>query len=603
MKKLLEIRSGIVSAYLSDVFQHAGMKAFMSIAVLITLGLTEGVGLLMLIPFLQLIGIGDSAPSGVTALIGNVWKGAGLPMTLPAVLGVYAVIVTLYALTQRFSTLLNSRIAHSYTRKIRNKLFSELARMEWLHFTKIKTSDINHVLTANLNTIDNGTYSVFLLISTIFVVAVNIGVAFTLSAPMTLVALGSSAGLLLVLKPLNKQSYNMGEEWRSTMGALFGVLMEHLGAMKLAKSFGAESKHIDNFCSLSRQLEGQANRFAGILAATQMFYDIGAVVILGLFFYVAVGVLELPAAKLLIMIFLFARLVPQFSWIQRTWQNILNMLPAYKAVMDLSYVFSEGREDVRDSQQTKVELKSDIKFQDVKFQYDKTEKRPILNQLNLTISAGRTTVIVGPSGGGKSTLADMIMGLLKPDSGSVLLDGKPLDGDTIQAWRESSAYVPQESLLFHNTIRENLLWAKPDASEEEIWEALRLASADEFIAKAPEGLDTMVGDRGVRMSGGERQRLALARALLRKPTLLLLDEATSQLDKENERRIIDALEALRGRMTVVFISHRMSAAKCADRVVVIDRGRVVEEGEVEALARNRNSRFYEMSGSMSRSAA
>ncbi len=549
---------------------------------------------MMLIPFLQLLGIGDSAPSGIVAVVGEVWMGIGLPMDLLAVLCVYAGIVSLYALAQRFSTLLNARLSHAFTRNLRNALFEAMARVEWLSFIQIRGSDINHVLTANLTAVENGTFGLFVLISAVFIVAVHIGVALALSVPMTIVASVSSGVLVLLLRPLNRQSYRLGEEWSHTMSAMFGVLMEHLGGMKLAKSFGAEARHVRSFCSLSSGLEAQANRFTGLLTATQMYYDIGGVVVLGVFFYFAVEVFSMPAAKLLIMVYLFARIVPQFSWMQRTWQTILNMLPAYRAALDMMAKFRAAQETVPSATIHPITLEKAVEFRGVSFQYDKNDDRPVLDGIDLVLPAFETTVILGPSGGGKSTLADLLIGLLKPDRGEILIDGKAVEGDLVHAWRQSVGYVPQESMLFHETLRDNLLWARPDAREEDFWVALRLAAADEFIAQLPEGLNTVVGDRGVRLSGGQRQRIALARALLREPTLLLLDEATSNLDRKNEKRILEALEGLQGKMTVVFISHRLSAARCADRVVVIDGGRVVETGTVDELTSHADGRFRAM---------
>jgi ATP-binding cassette, subfamily C, bacterial len=560
--------------YLKALFNHAGIGAFFAIAVLIALGLTEGIGLLMLIPFLQLIGIGESTPTGIVAVIGQVWNYTGLPLTLPAVLAVYVAIISVFALIQRGSTILNSKLSHAFTRKLRDDLFKAMARVQWLRFMQIRGSDINHVMTSNLTTVDNGTYGLFALISSVFVVLVNIGIAMMLSFPLTCVAIVSSGLLLLVLRPLNRRSYSLGEEWRQTMGALFGVLMEHLAGMKVAKSFGAEDRHVRSFCSLSGNLEQQANRYAGILSSTSMYYEIGGVVVLSIFFLIGVQVLQIAAATLLIMVFLFARLVPQFSWMQRTWQGILNMLPAYKAVLEMADKFHAAEEQPPSGHVDPIDLKNGIEFRDVSFHYDKEDPNFVLNMMDLTLPALKTTVILGPSGGGKSTFADLLIGLLTPDLGQVLIDGKRLEGNVLHAWRKSVGYVPQESLLFHETLQDNMRWASPDSSEEDIWAALRLAASEDFVRALPEGLNTVLGDRGVRLSGGQRQRIALARALLRNPTLLLLDEATSNLDSENEQRIFQALQMLRGTMTVVFISHRQSAVEVADQVVVIEGGRV-----------------------------
>jgi ATP-binding cassette subfamily C protein len=567
--------------YLRELFRQAGKKAYFAIVVLIVMGLTQGVGLLMLIPFLQLIGIGDSAPEGIVAIIGKIWRFTGLPLSLPAVLVVYVGIVSLYAVIQRWSTILNSKLSHAFTRKLRDDLFRAMARVQWLRFIQIRGSDINHVMTSNLATIDSGTYGLFALISTIFVVFVHIGIAMMLSFPLTCVAIVSSGLLLLVLRPLNRRSYELGEEWRQTMAALFGVLMDHLSGMKVAKSFGAEDRHIRSFCSLSGNLEQQANRFAGILSSTGMYYEIGGVVVVSVFFLVGVQILQIPVSRLLIMLFLFAGLVPMFSWTQRTWQGTLNMLPAYKAVLEMLEKFQEAEEPEISVHVNPIELQTGVEFRNVSFKYDKEDGNFVLDQMELFIRARETTVILGPSGGGKSTFADLLIGLLTPDIGQVLIDGRPLEGSVLHSWRKSVGYVPQESLLFHETLKDNMRWASPESSEEDIWNALQMASAADFVKALPEGLMTIVGDRGVRLSGGQRQRISLARALLRKPTLLLLDEATSNLDAKNEQRIIQAMQDLRGKMTVVFISHRKSVVECSDRVVVIEGGRAQEQSEDE----------------------
>jgi ATP-binding cassette subfamily C protein len=189
---------------------------------------------------------------------------------------------------------------------------------------------------------------------------------------------------------------------------------------------------------------------------------------------------------------------------------------------------------------------------------------------------------MGASGAGKSTLADVLMGLLVPDAGEMSVNGDPIRGSRRLTWRRSVAYVPQETFLFHDTIRHNLLWGNPKACDDALHQALKKAAAD-FVFRLPQGLDTVVGDGGIRLSGGERQRIALARALLKQPSLLILDEATSALDLENEARVRQAIETLHGDMTVVIIGHRLPTLEHADQVVVLDQGRVAAQGNWDAL--------------------
>jgi ATP-binding cassette subfamily C protein len=211
------------------------------------------------------------------------------------------------------------------------------------------------------------------------------------------------------------------------------------------------------------------------------------------------------------------------------------------------------------------------------FSYRRPDGQPVevLHGVTLEVPARATTALVGPSGAGKTTIADLAVGLLVPTSGRVLIDGAALAGELIPRWREEVAMVPQDVFLFHQSIRANLLWAQPGASEGDLWRALALASAEAFVRQLPDGLDTVVGDRGERLSGGERQRVALARALLREPALLVLDEATSSLDAGNETAILDALAMLHGRMTMLVIAHQHSTLRDADQVITVADGRVV----------------------------
>jgi ATP-binding cassette subfamily C protein len=204
------------------------------------------------------------------------------------------------------------------------------------------------------------------------------------------------------------------------------------------------------------------------------------------------------------------------------------------------------------------------------------------------------TAIVGKSGAGKSTMVDVLMGFLRPTGGQITIDGLVLDDELLLQWRQSFGYVSQDPFLFHATVRENLMLADKDASEQQLWEALHFAAADNFVSRLPEGLDTVIGDRGIRLSGGERQRLVLARAVLHHPSVLILDEATSALDGEHEAAIQAALERMKGQMTLIVIAHRLSTIRHADQIVVLDQGEVIQQGNYHQLEQEERGAFSQL---------
>jgi len=272
---------------------------------------------------------------------------------------------------------------------------------------------------------------------------------------------------------------------------------------------------------------------------------------------------------------LFARIVPRLTTFQQRLEYYAGTLPSVQRLDALEKQCRRSGE-LRRAVTTSQRFHRQIAFEGVSFQYAQDAPK-ILENFNLTIAAGTTVGLVGSSGAGKTTAADLLLGLLTPDTGRIVIDGQALSRDWMANWRETVAYVPQETFLFHDTLRANLRWAVPEASDEAIGEALRLAAAD-FAFDLPSGLATVVGDRGVRLSGGERQRIALARALLRKPSVLILDEATSALDADNESRIYEAIHRLHGSLTIIIITHRVSSLTVADRIHVLQHGQVVESG-------------------------
>ena len=279
------------------------------------------------------------------------------------------------------------------------------------------------------------------------------------------------------------------------------------------------------------------------------------------------------------------RVLPGLRRLQQRTQQLAHVLPAWLHAIEMERALLDAAEPTPDAGLGALPLERELTVHGVSFSYqDEPVGRPALADVDIVVPAGRFVVVSGPSGAGKSTLGDLLLGLLEPDAGEIRVDGTPLAGADRRRWRRSVAYAPQDPYLFHETIRTNLLRARPGATEAELWRALDLAAGSEFVAALPDGLETVVGDRGARLSGGERQRIVLARALLREPALLLLDEATSQLDADTERRVLETLRSLRGQATVVAVTHRPAVMAAADQVVLLQAGRVAAAGTWQALA-------------------
>ena len=222
--------------------------------------------------------------------------------------------------------------------------------------------------------------------------------------------------------------------------------------------------------------------------------------------------------------------------------------------------------------------------QNIHFSYPTRKDVPVLKGINLDIKSGDKVALVGMSGSGKSTMVQLLLQFYQPDQGTITIDGKPVTEYDLSIYRQNMAIVPQEVMLFGGTIRENILYGKPEATEAEIIEAAQQSNAWEFIDSFPEKLETIVGDRGIKLSGGQRQRIAIARAILRNPSILLLDEATSSLDAESEKVVQDALNKLMEGRTSIIIAHRLATIREVDMIYVIDEGQIIEEGTHEELS-------------------
>ncbi len=295
--------------------------------------------------------------------------------------------------------------------------------------------------------------------------------------------------------------------------------------------------------------------------------------------YLAIVVLDTSLEQVIVIGLILQRTVKGFGRLQAFLQQAVIVESPFKEVEELIAELAANQENP--GGRTEPRFERDIRFDAVRFAYG---ARQVLQGADLIVPAGSITVLTGMSGAGKTTLIDLVLGLHRPQSGRILIDGVDLGEIDLQAWRTMVGYVPQELILFHASVLENLTLSDSDHSEGAVAEALRWAGAEEFVAQLPEGVHTEVGTKGARLSGGQRQRIALARALIRKPRLLILDEVTSALDPESEREICRNILGLQGRTTVLAITHRPAFLEIASRVYQIDEGRAVSGDRRTALS-------------------
>ncbi len=590
----------VFRAYVVTLVRTARWKVALALALMLALSVTQGAQLLLLIPLMQLVGleVQQGSVGGLAEFVSTAFATIGLQPNLVTVLIIFVVFTTLLALITRWQVMFTFKLYQDFVASLRQRLYRAIVNANWLTFTRSRSSDFTHALTTELDRVGAATNFLLRIVADIILVMVYVLLALRLSATMTALVFVAGLVLLLLLRKKALAARWTGEDISLATNGLYSAAIEHLGGMKTVKSYSAEDRNTSIFSNLANRVAQMQLNGVRNYAETAFWFTVGSSVILAVILYVSFKLLSIPAAGLLLLLFLFNRTIPLFRNIQQSYQEFLNALPAFSGVMEIQARCEAAAEPGR-KLVGELELHRDVQLENVSFAYSGEGAIPAVRDLSLTIRFGETTAIVGPSGAGKSTVADLIMGLIVPDQGQMLVDETPLPPDLIRSWRSRIGYVAQDTFLFNDTVRANLLWASPDASDEEMDYALRLAAAGEFVSQLPNGMETVLGDRGVRLSGGERQRLALARALLRQPSLLILDEATSALDSENERRIQSAIEGLHGSMTILIITHRLSTIRGADVIHVIEGGRLLESGDWNTLLGRGDGRFSALAGAQS----
>ncbi|MBY6127432.1 ABC transporter ATP-binding protein/permease [Qipengyuania aquimaris] len=521
---------------------------------------SEGIGFVLLVPLIALAAQGGEV--------------AALPFALPSLslgvlLAVFVVLVILRSVADVARALAEQDLRARIVDGLRIRALDALLNANWRWAMTRRRGESEALLVTN---VDRAGYAVEMaaqLVRLGFALLALALAAMVVSPAAALTGGAAAAFVLLLYRPLIRRARALGETLSRGYDLLYSRLGETLGAQRILKSFGREAQASQELSESLRELRRTEFAFVRDSAIGQAALHIGGAIMAAGLAWLALELLELELAIVLALAAIFVRALPLVGSLQSAMQGWSHASPAIADALSMIEAASEAAEPVSDGDAPRLTQR--IELADVSFSHQ--PGRPALSGINLRIEAGEMLALTGRSGSGKSTLADVAAGLIAPDEGSISIDGAKLGEGARRAWRTRVAYVQQEPVLFSGTVRDNLLWAKPDASEDQLRAALKEAAAD-FVDRLPEGLDCDLGEGGKALSGGERQRIALARALLRDPDLIVLDEATSSVDSQSEEAIGAALHAMAGRRTVLAIAHRGLLTEIADRVVRLEQGRI-----------------------------
>ncbi|MDC1214669.1 ABC transporter ATP-binding protein/permease [Rhodospirillales bacterium] len=568
-------------------------RTWRSIAIIVVVGLVEGLGISLFIPLLDILQNGGiKTNNAILNLIQSVYAALGLELTLySSLIGI--VIIVSASLTLNFiQRLVISDALFRFTQQLRANLARSTFMSNWQHL-----SDINQGSTINLMVQETHRGGMALLsevmcVASIIQIFILLGFAAAISWELVLLCFMFVLISLLIIRPLLISAKRIGELKTQINKKLSFTFLDYLRGGKFIKLTATEQavqNHLDNILEVSYQ-----NLFASEVnkSAIYFFSQLLPLILLAAAIVTAHDLLSISASMILVFLLLLVRITPRMVQFQQQYQTYMAAASALEAVNLEIGRNTNFLESPSDHAKTHTELKNQITLDNVHFNYEGSTSAAVQG-VSLKLLRNSFNALVGTSGSGKSTLVDLISGIQTPTAGHIIIDNDNLRDLQPSSWRQKIGYVGQETTIFNDTIRNNMSFAHPDATDDEIIERLKIANFIPVLDSLPNGLDTELGENGTKLSGGERQRLAIARALMGDPALLILDEATSALDNESERLIQKAVETIAGEITIIVIAHRLSTIRMADIIHVMEDGRLIESGNFDQLLKE-GQRFAEL---------
>jgi ABC-type multidrug transport system fused ATPase/permease subunit len=558
---------------------RVGLGILVSITALTTL--LDGIAIALLVPLVGiLLDTGDEISTiPLAESINDIFDFVGLTMTSGLLSLSIILIFVARAIGMAIQMYLTRHLHAQYEAILRRIIYRRVMKSSWGFFTQQSTGKLIDVLLTQTSR-SGATLSAYAtaltgLVTTIIYVVI----ALLVSLQLTLAAAGYTVLIVIVMSLFLGFSKRLGERAAVASNDLSFEAIERFGGMKSVKTAALDEFSIKRF---DRHVDevSRTNSMVGITqglttSISELLFLVA--LILGLFF--ATGTLGIPSAILFMFTVLFFRMFQRAKAFQNSLQNFVELGPALNRVNDLAD--EAALESEREGGAENFRTDHGVFLKNVSFAYDLDN--PTVHNLSIDIPANSSTAIVGPSGAGKTTIIDLVTGLIDPDEGQVLIGDRPLVDLSIRSWRNKIAYITQGVSLFNDTVANNIAFGEEQVNNELLEKVLAQSGASTFVNSMSSGSETVIGERGIRLSGGQRQRITLARALYRQPDLLILDEATSELDSVAERQFQETVDHLQGELTILIVAHRLSTIMNVDNVVVIDGGTVVESGPPATL--------------------
>ena len=590
---------GDLLKYLKIYRRYLGRRMYLIFVLTVATALAQGFGITLLLPLLRASQSGSGNPEDMgTAeqVLQTMLETMGIADSMVGILAFIALTFVAKGALQFAKGGYQGYLQAQLLRELKTKLFDAYSGMDYRYYIRQNAGHFINVINQQVNRFFSS-FKNFIGFTTQVVRTLSyFGFAFAIAWRFALMALGVGAVLLFLFKYLNAYVRRLSRKRSAEMSTLNKLLVQSLQSLKYIVSTG-QTRHLrEGVVDSVNRLTGYIFRQRTAGAFTGALKEPASVLLIVGLIAIQVAVFNDPIAPIFVALLLFHRGMQAVINMQSSWQSTMDRIGSVEMVDDEFGAVLSNQEQSGTRQIGA--LREGIELRHVHFAYNEADG-DVLRDVNVSIPVNTTVALVGESGAGKSTLVDLLTLMLKPRTGTVEIDGVPHDEVDLASWRDQIGYVSQETVVFDDTVANNIhLWQgdvdEDPALRERVIHAAERAHADHFIRELPNGYQTVVGDRGVRLSGGQRQRLFVARELFKEPNLLLLDEATSDLDTASEQHIQDSIDALKGEVTVVIIAHRLSTVKNADRVYVLDEGRVIEEGAYHELRAREDGEFREM---------